>query len=210
MGIMNAPMMLAASSGDDVDFMVHGLIPLKFFGHKVWITTTHVTTLIVMVFIIVLALIARHAVLHGDEKPSGLQNFVEMVVEVLDNLVKGSMGRHWRPFVNYIGTFVLIQYSAFKTSKLHVFTDLFKPIPILFPINLIGEFATPLSMSLRLFGNIMAGTIMMALWYGLLPWLAQLGIPAFLHMYFDLFSGAIQTFVFAMLTMTFITDKREA
>ena len=107
-------------------------------------------------------------------------------------------------------TFVLIQYSAFKTSKLHVFTDLFKPIPILFPINLIGEFATPLSMSLRLFGNIMAGTIMMALWYGLLPWLAQLGIPAFLHMYFDLFSGAIQTFVFAMLTMTFITDKREA
>ena len=88
MGIMNAPMMLAASSGDDVDFMVHGLIPLKFFGHKVWITTTHVTTLIVMVFIIVLALIARHAVLHGDEKPSGLQNFVEMIVEMLDNLVK--------------------------------------------------------------------------------------------------------------------------
>ena len=61
------------------------------------------TTLIVMVFIIVLALIARHAVLHGDEKPSGLQNFVEMIVEVLDNLVKGVMGRHWRPFVNYIG-----------------------------------------------------------------------------------------------------------
>ena len=105
MGIMNAPMMLAASSGDDVDFMVHGLIPLKFFGHKVWITTTHVTTLIVMVFIIVLALIARHAVLHGDEKPSGLQNFVEMVVEMLDNLVKGNMGRHWRPFVNYIGNY---------------------------------------------------------------------------------------------------------
>ena len=50
MGIMNAPMMLAASAGDDVDFMVHGLIPLKFFGHKVWITTTHVTTLIVGVY----------------------------------------------------------------------------------------------------------------------------------------------------------------
>ena len=86
-------MMLAASSGDDVDFMVHGLIPLKFFGHKVWITTTHVTTLIVMVFIIVLALIARHAVLHGDEKPSGLQNFVEMIVEMLDNAGKGKHGK---------------------------------------------------------------------------------------------------------------------
>ena len=114
MGIMNAPMMLAASSGDDVDFMVHGLIPLKFFGHKVWITTTHVTTLIVMVFIIVLALIARHAVLHGDEKPSGLQNFLEMIVEVLDNLVKGSMGRHWRPFVNYIGTIMVFIFFAFR------------------------------------------------------------------------------------------------
>ena len=117
MGIMNAPMMLAASSGDDVDFMVHGLIPLKFFGHKVWITTTHVTTLIVMVFIIVLALIARHAVLHGDEKPSGLQNFVEMIVEMLDNLVKGSMGRHWRPFVNYIGTIMVFIFFA-NTSGL--------------------------------------------------------------------------------------------
>ena len=117
MGIMNAPMMLAASSGDDVDFMVHGLIPLKFFGHKVWITTTHVTTLIVMVFIIVLALIARHAVLHGDEKPSGLYNFVEMIVEMLDNLVKGSMGRHWRPFVNYIGTIMVFIFFA-NTSGL--------------------------------------------------------------------------------------------
>ncbi|HIX67736.1 MAG TPA: F0F1 ATP synthase subunit A [Candidatus Anaerostipes excrementavium] len=242
MGMMGAPM-IAAASGNDVDFMVHGLIPLKFFGHQVWITTTHVTTLIVMIFILILALAARRAILNASEKPEGVQNFVELLVETLDNLVQGNMGRHWRPFVNYIGTimififisntsglfglrpptadygttlalalitFVLIQFSAFKTSGFGVFTDLFKPIPILFPINLIGEFATPLSMSLRLFGNIMAGTIMMALWYGLLPIFAKLGIPAFLHMYFDLFSGAIQTFVFAMLTMTFITDKRDA
>ena len=233
--------MIAAVSGSDVDFMVHGLIPLRFMGGQVWITTTHVTTLIVMIFILILAAAARKAILEGSEKPAGVQNFVEMLVETLDGLVKGSMGRHWRPFVNYIGaimvfifisntsglfglrpptadygttlalaliTFVLIQFSAFKTKKLGVIKELFEPIPILFPINLIGEFATPLSMSLRLFGNIMAGTIMMALWYGLLPVFAKLGIPAFLHVYFDLFSGAIQTFVFAMLTMTFIADKR--
>ncbi|GFO86770.1 MULTISPECIES: F0F1 ATP synthase subunit A [Anaerostipes] len=233
--------MIAAVSGSDVDFMVHGLIPLRFMGGQVWITTTHVTTLIVMIFILILAAAARKAILKGSEKPAGVQNFVEMLVETLDGLVQGSMGRHWRPFVNYIGaimvfifisntsglfglrpptadygttlalaliTFVLIQFSAFKTKKLGVIKELFEPIPILFPINLIGEFATPLSMSLRLFGNIMAGTIMMALWYGLLPVFAKLGIPAFLHVYFDLFSGAIQTFVFAMLTMTFIADKR--
>ena len=233
--------MIAAVSGSDVDCMVHGLIPLRFMGGQVWITTTHVTTLIVMIFILILAAAARKAILKGSEKPAGVQNFVEMLVETLDGLVQGSMGRHWRPFVNYIGaimvfifisntsglfglrpptadygttlalaliTFVLIQFSAFKTKKLGVIKELFEPIPILFPINLIGEFATPLSMSLRLFGNIMAGTIMMALWYGLLPVFAKLGIPAFLHVYFDLFSGAIQTFVFAMLTMTFIADKR--
>lgn len=233
--------MIAAVSGSDVDFMVHGLIPLRFMGGQVWITTTHVTTLIVMIFILILAAAARKAILKGSEKPAGVQNFVEMLVETLDGLVQGSMGRHWRPFVNYIGaimvfifisntsglfglrpptadygttlalaliTFVLIQFSAFKTKKLGVIKELFEPIPILFPINLVGEFATPLSMSLRLFGNIMAGTIMMALWYGLLPVFAKLGIPAFLHVYFDLFSGAIQTFVFAMLTMTFIADKR--
>ena len=212
--------MIAAVSGSDVDFMVHGLIPLRFMGGQVWITTTHVTTLIVMIFILILAAAARKAILKGSEKPAGVQNFVEMLVETLDGLVQGSMGRHWRPFVNYIGaimvfifisntsglfglrpptadygttlalaliTFVLIQFSAFKTKKLGVIKELFEPIPILFPINLIGEFATPLSMSLRLFGNIMAGTIMMALWYGLLPVFAKLGIPAFLHVYFDCF-----------------------
>ena len=62
-------------------------------------------------------------------------------------------------------------------------------------------------MSLRLFGNVMAGTVMMALYYGLLPLFAKIGIPAFLHVYFDLFSGAIQAYVFSMLTMVFITDK---
>ena len=99
-----------------------------------------------------------------------------------------------------------IQYSAFKTSKLHVFTDLFKPIPILFPINLIGEFAVPLSLSLRLFGNVMSGTVLMGLIYDLLkPF--TIGYPALLHAYFDLFSGCIQAYVFCMLTMVYVNDK---
>ena len=87
MGMIQAPM-LAAASGNDVDFMVHGLIPLNFFGHKVWITTTHVTTLIVMLFIMALALIARRSIMKDYEKPSGLANAVELVVEMLDKLVK--------------------------------------------------------------------------------------------------------------------------
>lgn len=104
-------------------------------------------------------------------------------------------------------TFVMIEYAWIKTKGIGFVKDLFEPIFVFLPVNIISEFATPVSMSLRLFGNVLAGTIMMGLWYSLLPWFAKIGIPAFLHTYFDLFSGAIQTYVFGMLTMTFITDK---
>lgn len=106
-------------------------------------------------------------------------------------------------------TFFMIQYNNIRHNKFGAVTDLFKPIWFLFPINFIGEIATPVSMSLRLFGNVMAGTVMMALYYGLLPIFVKIGIPAALHVYFDLFSGAIQAYVFCMLTMVFITQKLE-
>lgn len=233
---------LAEASTDEVDFMIHGYIPL--FDGKVWITTTHISTIIVMTAIIVFAIMARVACNKSTkDSPSGFVNFVEFLVESLDNVVGGSMGRHAIKFVNYIGaimlfiflsnisglfglrpptadygttlslalmTFVIIQYNNIRNNKFGAFTGLFKPLPFLFPINLIGEFATPLSLSLRLFGNVMAGTIMLALWYGLLPVFAKLGLPTFLHFYFDLFSGAIQTYVFCMLTMVFVTDKLDA
>jgi F-type H+-transporting ATPase subunit a len=107
-------------------------------------------------------------------------------------------------------TFVMIQYANIRYNKIGAFTSLFEPIFLFFPMNVISEFSTPISMSLRLFGNIVAGTVLMALYYGMLPWFAKLGIPAFLHVYFDLFSGAIQTYVFCMLTITFVKDKRGA
>ena len=106
-------------------------------------------------------------------------------------------------------TFVLIHYNGFKYQKLNHVTDLFHPLPLA-PINIIGEFATPLSMSLRLFGNILSGTVMLGLIYGLLPKLLLLvasPVMGALHAYFDLFSGAIQTYVFAMLTMVFISQN---
>ena len=89
-----------------------------------------------------------------------------------------------------------------------VLKGLCDPWPIWAPINLIGDVAVPVSMSLRLFGNVMAGTVMMALYYGMLPIFFKFGIPSALHVYFDLFSGAIQAYVFCMLTMTFVADKR--
>ncbi len=106
-------------------------------------------------------------------------------------------------------TFVLIHYNGIKKNKVGHFTALFQPFALLFPINAIGEIATPLSLSLRLFGNVMSGTVMLGLWYGMMPLLFKLGIPSALHAYFDLFSGAIQTYVFCMLTMVYVNDKIE-
>lgn len=104
-------------------------------------------------------------------------------------------------------TFILIEYAWIRSKGIRFVLDLLDPFPLFLPVNIISEFATPISMSLRLFANVLAGTIMLGLWYGLLPWFAKLGIPAFLHVYFDLFSGAIQAYVFGMLTMVFISDK---
>ena len=89
------------------------------------------------------------------------------------------------------------------------FASLFRPFPVLFPINLIGEIANPLSLSLRLFGNMVSGVILIELWYGMMPLWAKIGLPAFLHGYCDLFSGAIQAYVFCMLTLVYVNDKME-
>lgn len=103
-------------------------------------------------------------------------------------------------------TFVLIHYNGIKKNKGKHFTDLLKPNPILFPINLIGEIAVPLSLSVRLFGNVMSGTVLMGLIYGLLkPF--TFAWPSVLHIYFDIFSGCIQAYVISMLTMVYISDK---
>lgn len=106
-------------------------------------------------------------------------------------------------------TFFIVNYQGIKNRGVRHFTSLFEPVPILFPINVIGEVANPISISLRLFANMLSGVIIMGLWYGMMPWFAKIGIPAALHVYCDLFSGAIQTYVFCMLTMVYVNDKME-
>lgn len=223
------------------DFYIHELFPLDFFGTTVYITTTHVCTLIVFVTIMILAICARRSVMKTKDVPGKFATGVELVISTLVNFVNGTMGKAGKKYINYIGalflfvfmsnisglfglrpptadygttlcialiTFVMIQYAAIRYQKWGAFTSLFQPIFLFFPINVISEFATPISLSLRLFGNILAGTVMMALYYGMLPIFAKFGVPSALHVYFDLFSGAIQAYVFCMLTMTFVADKR--
>lgn len=233
------------SGADNIDFMIHGVFKYSFFGHEVWITTTHVCLLIVLLILIGFAIVANRCMAKASEVPTGFQNVVELIVEMLDGLVGGAMGKSAPKFYNYIGTififilfsnisgllglrpptadygvtlplgimtFTLIQFNKFKyQSPKEIWTGMCSPLPpwlpIWMPINLISDIAVPISLSLRLFANVLSGTVMMALIYGLLGWIATIW-PAVLHVYFDLFSGAIQTYVFCMLTMTYISDAR--
>ena len=106
-------------------------------------------------------------------------------------------------------TFFMTQYYAIKCkgikSWLKGFTE---PIVLLTPINIIGEVANPISLSFRLFGNILAGTIILGLYYALLPMWAHLVTPA-LHFYFDVFAGILQSFVFMMLSMNYVSGAME-
>ena len=102
-------------------------------------------------------------------------------------------------------TFFATQIMLFKTRRglggyLKSFTE---PFILLTPINVIGELANPVSLSFRLFGNVLSGGIILALLYGALGYFAPIVTPV-LHGYFDIFSGLLQTFIFGMLTMIFI------
>lgn len=226
-------------SGENIDFMIHGVFSYTLFGQTVWITTSHVCILIVLLVMIGFFIAARITMNRATEVPGTFQNIVEMIVEALDGMVGGVMGQ-WAPkFRNYIGTiflfillsnisglfglrpptadygttlamgimtFCLIHYNKFKHQKVSgVIKGLCDPWPFWMPINIIGDLAVPVSISLRLFANVLSGLVMTTLIYGLLGKIATIW-PAALHVYFDLFSGAIQTYVFCMLTMTYVSD----
>jgi F-type H+-transporting ATPase subunit a len=104
-------------------------------------------------------------------------------------------------------TFFLIHFMGIFTQKGGYFKSYIEPVAVMLPMNIISELATPISLSFRLFGNILGGSIIMGLVY-MLPWIIKLiGIPGVLHIYFDVFAGCIQTVIFVMLSMTFIKDK---
>lgn len=101
-------------------------------------------------------------------------------------------------------TTVTFLIAAFKTNGvLGYFKHMMEPAPIMFPIHLLGEFAKPTNISMRLFGNMFAGMVIMGLIYSVVPWV----IPVPMHLYFDLFIGLVQAYVFTMLTMVYIQQQ---
>lgn len=120
--------------------------------------------------------------------------------------------------------FVLITYYKIKVNGIGGYLKSFtQPIFVMTPLNIIGEIATPVSMAFRHFGNALSGYVIGLLLYGalaslsetVLAWLPgslatipvlQIGIPAVLNVYFTVFSGVVQPFIYCMLTMLYIAD----
>ncbi|MFI3313746.1 MAG: FoF1 ATP synthase subunit a [Eubacteriales bacterium] len=127
--------------------------------------------------------------------------------------------------------FILITYTKIKTNGvLGYLKGYTEPIAVLTPFNILGELATPVSMGFRHFGNIVSGMVITTLIYaaltvanqalfGLIPGVVgdflgaipflTVGVPAFLSLYFDWFSSAMQAFIFCMLTTLYIAAAAE-
>lgn len=99
--------------------------------------------------------------------------------------------------------FCIAHYAGIKSKGLKEYLkEYFKPIFFMAPLNIIGEFAKIVSISFRLFGNIMGGSIIILvvsyLTYSII-------LPPFLYAFFGLFVGTVQAFVFTMLTIVYIS-----
>ena len=128
--------------------------------------------------------------------------------------------------INIVGgwailVFILITYYKMKCGPLVYIKSLADPVAMA-PLNIISEVATPISMAFRHYGNVLSGSVISVLLAAglgglsniLLGWLPgflgefpflRIGIPAVLSIYFDVFSGLFQAYIFAMLTMLYVS-----
>ncbi|MBE6628089.1 MAG: F0F1 ATP synthase subunit A [Ruminococcaceae bacterium] len=119
--------------------------------------------------------------------------------------------------------FILITYYKCKAGLWYYVKSFGEPVKVLAPMNLISEIATPFSMAFRHYGNILSGSIVAVLigallqslsakflgwlpgFLGEIPFL-QIGIPALLSVYFDVFGACLQAYIFAVLTMLYVSN----
>jgi F-type H+-transporting ATPase subunit a len=182
--------------------------------------------------------------------PSGIQNFMEYVLEFLRELARNQLGekeyRPWLPFIGTLFLFIFVSnwagalipwgvvelpegelaaptndinttvalalltslayfYAGISKKGLGYFAGYLEPIPVLLPIKILEDFTKPLSLSFRLFGNILADELVVAVLVFLVPLFIPLPIMAL-----GLFTSAIQALVFATLAGAYIHEAIES
>ena len=208
-----------------------------FFGYTAHISEAVVVTWIIMAVLILIAFIlGRGLKVHNISKR---QAVAELIVTKLTGLVEGMVGHKGKAYVPYLTTVLLylglsntIGIFGFKSPTkdltvtialalmsillveaagiyhlgvkkwLHKFTE---PIVIVTPINILELVTRPLSLCMRLFGNVLGAFVIMELLKCVVPVI----VPAVFCVYFDIFDGLLQAYVFVFLTSLYISEEIE-
>ena len=181
--------------------------------------------------------------------PKSFQNFMEFVLEFLQDIAKNQIGepeyRAWVPYVATIFLFILGSnwagalipwklihlpegelaaptndinttvalslltslsyfYAGISKNGLGYFARYIEPTPVLLPINILEDFTKPLSLSFRLFGNILADELVVSVFTLLVPILIPLPV-----MILGLFASSIQALIFSTLSAAYIGEAME-
>ena len=206
------------------------------------VKSTLIITTVLIIASILLGLKIRK--LKPTDKPPLIIVLLEMVVDVINNLVKTNIGKRWKFYAPYIMSlaiflffantssiwgltpptsyvslnaalalisFLLVQGTGIVSNGVKEYLKSFiGPVPamviLILPINIIGELAFPFSLCLRLFGNILSGSVLSIFLQGVLGNAIVLVNPIF-NAIFDIALGFIQVLVFVLLTTIFISMK---
>nr|QCI08223.1 ATP synthase CF0 subunit IV [Pterothamnion crispum] len=184
-----------------------------------------------------------------QRSPKKFQNFMEFILEFLQDIAKNQIGEHeYRPWIPYIATIFLFIlgsnwagalipwklihlpegelaaptndinttvalslltslayfYAGLSKNGIGYFSRYIEPTPVLLPINILEDFTKPLSLSFRLFGNILADELVVAVFTLLVPILIPLPV-----MILGLFASSIQALIFSTLSAAYIGEAME-
>jgi F-type H+-transporting ATPase subunit a len=227
--------------------MVHPLLFLQFISSKLQ-SLLHIgdaaASAIVYTWLIIALLFILSKLATGSMKlvPSGIQNFMEVVIDGVENMIVETMGEHGRSFFPLIATlaiFILVSnliglipgfypptaninttaacaiivflsthIVGIKHHGFHYLKHFLGPIwwlaPVMFFIEVIGHLSRPVSLTLRLFGNMNGHELVLMIFFGLAPFLVPLPM-----MLMGVLVSFIQAFVFMLLAMIYIHGSLE-
>jgi len=234
----------------------------QLFGYTIPVSDSIIMMWIVSVVIIILAVVFTRNL---KTVPEGKQNVAEIVVEVINNLMKSNIGHHWKSFAPYFGTvLIFLAFAniaslfnflpsgealyritglsffenwphfeiapptkdlnvtltlAITSVLLYLFAGIrfkgiggwlkgfLKPTPVMLPFHILDYGTRTLSLSLRLFGNILAGYIILEMLYEGMLFIKPL-IPI-ASAFFDLFDAGLQAFIFVFLSSIYVSEAIE-
>lgn len=171
--------------------------------------------------------------------PKRTQNVIEIGVEWVIQFFEDILGKEGKQYIPYLGTvalyiacanligifgltpptkdlnvtaglaimsIILIEYAGIKAKGTKKWIKSFaEPMALIAPINVLEVFIRPLSLCMRLFGNVLGAFVVMELIKMVLPF----ALPVPFSLYFDVFDGLIQAYVFVFLTSLFIQEAIE-